>query len=73
MNFCTWTLRHTEGCGSVKVTSISTGLAVRVPIVDFCDCYTGTSRERIIDLQGGVLAVLGLNPTEGLFRVRVER
>jgi hypothetical protein len=73
MNFCTWTLRHEKGCGSVQVTSLATGISVRVPIVDFCDCYTGTSRERIIDLQGGVLAVLGLNPTEGLFRVRVER
>jgi hypothetical protein len=63
-----------KGCGSVTVTALSTGISVRVPVVDFCDCYTGIEgKERIIDLQGGVLAVLGLNPTEGLFRVRVER
>jgi hypothetical protein len=73
MNFCTWTLRHTEGCGTVKVTSIATGLSVRVPVVDFCDCYTGTSDERIIDVQGGVLSLLGLSPLDGLYRVRVER
>jgi hypothetical protein len=73
MNFCTWTLRHTEGCGTVKVTSLLTGISVRVPIVDFCDCYTGTADERIIDLQGGLLPLLGLNPLDGLWRVTVER
>jgi hypothetical protein len=73
MNFCTWTLRHGQGCGSVTVTALSTGISVRVPIVDFCDCYTGTADERIIDLQGGLLPLLGLNPAEGLFRVRVQR
>jgi hypothetical protein len=73
MNFCTWTLRHQQGCGSVKVTALLTGLSLRVPIVDFCDCYTGTSDERIIDLQGGLLPLLGLDPSRGLWRVTVER
>jgi hypothetical protein len=72
MNFCTWSLRHTEGCGTVRVTAMTTGLTVRIPVVDFCDCYWLTDR-RIIDLQGGVLPLLGLNPADGLFRVKVER
>jgi hypothetical protein len=73
MNFCTWTLRHEKGCGSVTVTALSTGISLRVPVVDFCDCYTGTSDERIIDLQGGLLPLLGLNPAQGLWKVSVER
>jgi hypothetical protein len=72
MNFCTWSLRHTEGCGTVKVTSLATGLSVRIPVVDFCDCYWTTDR-RIIDLQGGVLPLLGLNPAQGLWKVEVSR
>lgn len=73
MNFCTWTFRHNHGCGTVKVTSLQTGISVRIPVVDFCDCYTTTADERIIDLQGGVLSALGLNPLDGLYTVRVER
>jgi hypothetical protein len=72
MNFCTWTLRHEAGCGTVKVTSLDTGLSVRIPVVDFCDCYWTTDR-RIIDLQGGVLGLLGLNPPQGLWKVEVSR
>jgi len=28
MNFCTWTLRHTRGCGQVIITSHATGRSV---------------------------------------------
>ena len=73
MNFCTWTRRHSSGCGRVSITALSTGRHVTVPVVDFCDCYTGTSDERIVDLQTGVLAALGLNPSRGLYQVVVER
>ena len=72
MNFCTWTLRHTKGCGSVRITSLDTGNSVIAPVIDFCDCYTNTSRERIVDLQTGVLYALGLSPTRGLYVVKVE-
>jgi hypothetical protein len=72
MNFCTWTLRHTEGCGWVRITSHDTGRTVTAPVVDFCDCYTGSADERIVDLQYGVLAALGLTPARGLYPVTVE-
>lgn len=77
MNFCTWVLRHSEGCGSVNVTAIDTGLVVTVPVVDFCGCWQkpGPNGEqtRIVDLQWGVVEALGLNLEQGLYRVRVER
>lgn len=73
MNFCIWELRHSDGCGLVKVTSTANGLVAVVPVVDFCDCYTGTADERIVDLQYGVVAALGLDRARGLWPVKVER
>lgn len=55
------------------VTSLDTGFAVRVPIVEFCDCYTGTNNQRIVDLQYDVVVALGLDISRGLYPVRVER
>lgn len=72
MNFCTWSLRTKVGCGSVLVTSVETGLEVVVPVVDFCDCYTGTADQRIVDLKYDVVAALGLDLSAGLYPVRVE-
>jgi len=71
MNYCTWVLRHTQGCGSVSITSLDTGVTVTAPVVDFCDCYWTTDR-RLVDLQGGVVHALGLDPNRGIWRVRVE-
>lgn len=71
MNFCTWKLRHEQGCGWVSVRSLQSGITVTVPVIDFCDCYTTTQDERIIDLQWGVLDSLGLNPSQGLYKVEV--
>jgi rare lipoprotein A (peptidoglycan hydrolase) len=73
MNFCTWTFRHENGCGSVRITSLDNGRSVSVPVVDYCDCWTTTADERIIDLQWGVLDALGLDRRQGLYRVRVDR
>ena len=72
MNFCTWELRHSVGCGSVAVQSLTTGITVVVPVVDFCDCYTGTADERVVDLQYSVVAALGLDPAQGLWPVYVS-
>ena len=73
MNFCTWELRHSDGCGVVRVTSLDTGAELVVPVVDFCDCYTGTPDERVVDLQYGVVRALGLDLDRGLYPVRVNR
>ena len=71
MNYCTWERRHTSGCGSVTIQSHTTGLTVIVPVVDYCDCWTGTPDERIVDLQYGVVDALGLDRSLGLYPVTV--
>jgi len=73
MNFCTWELRHSTGCGSVTIQSLDTGLVVTVPVVDFCDCYFGLEYERIVDLQYSVVDALGLDRARGLYDVTVFR
>jgi hypothetical protein len=71
MNFCTFALRTTQGCGFVEITSIQTGRTVVAPVVDFGDLYTGTPDQRIVDLQYGVVAALGLDLSRGLYEVVV--
>jgi len=75
MHFCTWTLRHTSGCGSVKITSLQTGKTVVAPVVDWCFCLVPDSSvpHRIIDLQYGVVEALGLSVSTGLYEVDVQR
>lgn len=76
MNFCTWTLRHSTGCGMVSIQSHQTGLVVTVPVVDFCDCWLGDNdpnNDRIVDLQYNVVAALGLDLAQGLYPVTVWR
>ena len=72
-NACTWTVRHSTGCGRLAIQSHDTGLVVVVDVVDFCDCYTGTPDERIVDLQYDVVDALGLDRSLGLYRVTVWR
>ena len=74
MRFCTWVLRHTQGCGSVVITSKTTGLSTSAPVVDWCYCIVPESAHprRVVDLQWGVLDQLGLNRGDGLYRVSVE-
>ena len=72
MNFCTWALRHSSGCGWVTITSAQSGQSVSALVIDFCDCWTGTPDERIVDLQYGVVAALGLDLADGLYPVSVQ-
>lgn len=69
MNFCTWVRRQSGPCGWITITSVQTGISLRVPVIDFCDCYTGTPQERAIDLQYGVVSALGLSLDQGLYEV----
>jgi hypothetical protein len=73
MNFCTWERRDSEGCGFARITSLDSGRTAVVPVVDFCDCYTGTADQRVVDMQYGVLGMLGLDRSQGLYNVRVDR
>lgn len=71
--WCTWTLRHTEGCGLLAVQSHRTGITVIAPVIDWCQCYRGTSQERIVDLQWSVVDALGLDRADGLYAVTTWR
>lgn len=84
MHFCTWVRRHSDGCGWVRIRSADTGLTVIAPVIDWCYCVVPESAHprRIVDLQWGVLAALGLpdpahpdpaNPDRGLYQVSVTR
>lgn len=67
--WCTWTLRHSAGCGYLAIYAEATGRTVVAPVIDWCQCYRGTPDERIVDLQLGVVADLGLKQSTGLYRV----
>lgn len=71
MNFCTWGLRHSDGCGRVSIKALDTGLKVVAPVIDFCDCYWLTDR-RLVDMLPGVVAALGLDRARGIWQVDVE-
>ena len=71
--WCTWTLRHSEGCGLLRIQSLDTGVVVIAPVIDWCQCYRGTVQERIVDLEYGVVAALGLRMEQGLYRVTTQR
>jgi len=59
-------------CQPIRITSLDTGRSVVVTPTMFCDCYTGTPDERLVDLDPETVQRLGLNPSRGLFPVRVE-
>lgn len=59
-------------CQPISITSLDTGITITVTPKMYCDCYTGTSKQRLVDLTPATLKALGLNPSQGLFRVTVQ-
>jgi len=68
-NDCVWPWTH---CTPIAITSLQTGITIIVTPRMFCDCYTGTADERLVDLGPTEVAALGLDPDQGLYPVSVE-
>jgi hypothetical protein len=68
-NDCEWPW---TGCTTIRITSLDTGRSIVVTPTMFCDCYTGTADERLVDLDPAAVSALGLDWSRGLYRVTVE-
>ena len=58
-------------CQPIAIQSLDTGIVIVVTPQMFGDLYTGTSRERLVDLDPAAVWALGLDPSRGLFPVKV--
>jgi len=72
-NDCVWPWRR---CQTIRIQSLTTGLTIVVTPTMFCDCWQGGigpngERPRIVDLDPSMIAALGLDPSDGLWKVRV--
>lgn len=54
-----------------RVRVCAAGRCAVLPVVDYCACRSTTSRPRLVDLSAGALRRLGLDPSRGVYQVRV--